>query len=171
VGCRVCAKHCAQGAISFKNDKALINESLCVGCGRCLGSCNQNAIVNSWSSAPDALSKKMAEYAKAVVQGRPSYHINVVNQVSPFCDCHSESDAPIVPDIGIFASPDIVAVDKASIDAVNAAMPLSNTINDEREKKEDVLSSIHPSTNWRTQLKHAVEIGLGTMDYELITIK
>ncbi|MDR2460532.1 MAG: DUF362 domain-containing protein, partial [Deltaproteobacteria bacterium] len=112
IGCEVCAKHCAQGAISFKKNKAIINHALCVGCGRCLGSCNQHAIVNSWSSAPDAMSKKMAEYAKAVIQDRPNYHINVVNQVSPFCDCHNESDAPVVPDIGIFCSPDIVAVDK-----------------------------------------------------------
>jgi uncharacterized Fe-S center protein len=171
VGCRVCAKHCAQNAISFKDNKAIINEALCVGCGRCLGSCNQNAIANSWSSAPDAMSKKMVEYAKAVIQGRPNYHINVVNQVSPFCDCHNESDAPIVPDIGIFVSRDIVAVDKASIDAVNAAIPISGTIVDEREKGRDVLSSIHPTTNWRTQLQHAEEIGLGTSDYELITVK
>ena len=171
VGCGLCAKHCAQKAISFKDKKAVIDQKLCVGCGRCLGSCGQHAIANSWSSAPAAMSRKMAEYAKAVVQGRPSYHISVVNQVSPFCDCHNESDAAVVPDIGIFCGPDMVAVDKACIDAVNAAIPLKNTINDEREKAGDVFSSIHPGIDWRVQLRHAEEIGLGTSEYELVTVK
>ena len=53
------------------------------------------------------------------MDGRPSFHINIVNQVSPNCDCHPESDAAIVPDVGMFASFDPVAVDVASADAVN----------------------------------------------------
>jgi uncharacterized Fe-S center protein len=78
----------------------------------------------------------------------------------------------VVPDIGIFCSPDIVAVDKASIDAVNKALALSNTINDEREKiAGDVFTSIHPTTDWRIQLEHAEKIGLGTTDYKLIEVK
>ncbi|MDR2338736.1 MAG: DUF362 domain-containing protein [Deltaproteobacteria bacterium] len=172
IGCKVCAKNCAQGAITFEAKKAVINHDLCVGCGRCLGSCNQHAISNSWSSAPDALSKKMAEYAKAVVDGRPNFHINVVNQVSPFCDCHQENDAAIVPDIGIFASFDPVALDRASIDAVNNALALHGTIVDERKmRKGEHFTSIHPITDWRVQLDHAEKIGLGENSYELTTVK
>jgi uncharacterized Fe-S center protein len=171
VGCQECAKHCAQEAITFVEKKAIIDQELCVGCGRCLGSCNQHAISNSWSSGPDALCKKMAEYAKAVVSGRPSFHINVVNQVSPYCDCHQENDAAIVPDIGMFASFDPVAVDQASIDAVNNAKVLPGSIVDEREMRPgEHLGSIHPITDWRIQMSHAEKIGLGETDYELVTI-
>ncbi|MDR2405515.1 MAG: DUF362 domain-containing protein [Deltaproteobacteria bacterium] len=172
IGCKVCAKNCAQGAISFVEKKALIDHELCVGCGRGLGSCNQHAISNSWSSAPDALCKKMAEYAKAVVYGRPSFHINVVNQVSPFCDCHQENDAAIVPDIGIFAGFDPVSVDYASIDAVNKAHALHGTIVDEREMKDsEHFTSIHPSTNWKVQMEHSEKINLGECAYEIVNVQ
>jgi uncharacterized Fe-S center protein len=120
----------------------------------------------------------MTEYALAVLKGRPSYHINVVTQVSPYCDCHNESDAAVVPDVGIFCGADIVAVDRASIDAVNAAPPLAGTLGTEgkggkgaKGGKGDIFTGIHPSTDWRSQLAHAEKIGLGTQDYELVTVK
>jgi uncharacterized Fe-S center protein len=171
-GCRTCAKYCAQSAIVFKKKKAVIDQKLCAGCGRCLASCNFNAIVIGWDSANDNLNRKMAEYTKAVVQGRPNFHINVVNQVSPYCDCHSESDAAVIPDLGIFASYDPVAVDAASIDAVNKAVTLSGTIVDDRPSEEsDLFKRIHPASDWRSQLEHAEKIGLGSQDYELIPVK
>ena len=123
-GCRVCAKNCAHGAISFGEDrKASIDHSKCVGCGRCLGACNFDAIYNGCSSANDELNCKIAEYAKAVVHGRPQFHISIVMDVSPYCDCHAENDLPIIPDVGMFASFDPVALDVACADACNA-MPV-----------------------------------------------
>ncbi|MDR1545772.1 MAG: DUF362 domain-containing protein, partial [Deltaproteobacteria bacterium] len=139
VGCRVCAKFCAQSAISFKGKKASIDHGRCVGCGRCLGSCNHHAVGIPWDSANDSLNRKMAEYAKAVVQGRPNFHVNVVNQVSPYCDCHSENDAAVIPDLGMFAGFDPVAVDAASIAAVNQATPLAGSVVDERPAAGDDL--------------------------------
>ena len=115
----------------------------------------------------------MAEYCKAVLDGRLNFHINVVNQVSPYCDCHSENDAAVVGDIGIFAGFDPVALDKACIDAVNAAPGLADSILSDKKKKdgEDHFTAIHPTTDWRVQLSHAEKIGLGTTKYELITVK
>ena len=55
----------------------------------------------------------MAEYAMAVCQNRPCFHISLVQDISPNCDCHGENDAPILPDIGMFASFDPVALDQA----------------------------------------------------------
>jgi len=170
IGCRFCAKCCAQSAIKFANDKAFIVEDKCVGCGRCIGSCSFNAIESEYSSANDMLCYKIVEYAKAVLNDRPQFHINIVNQVSPYCDCHAENDAAIVPDIGMFASFDPVALDKACIDAVNAAPALHGTIMDGLEDKEDHFTSVHPSTDWRMQIEHAEELGLGSGDYQLITI-
>ncbi|MDR2198765.1 MAG: DUF362 domain-containing protein [Deltaproteobacteria bacterium] len=171
VGCGECLKHCGQEAIKLVNKKARIDPALCVGCGRCLGSCNQNAVSNSWSSAPDALSKKIVEYAKAVVDERPSFHINVVNQVSPFCDCHQENDAAVIPDVGIFCGRDLVAVDQASIDAVNRETVLKGSAADGLEiRAGDVFSAVHPMTNWRVQMEHAEKIGLGETAYELVKV-
>jgi uncharacterized Fe-S center protein len=179
-GCRVCAKFCNEKAIQFApggRTKAAIDHNLCVGCGRCIGVCNFNAIENNSGTGCHDLDCKIAEYVKAILDGRPNFHICVVNQVSPFCDCHSENDAPIVPDIGIFAGFDPVAVDKACIDAVNHAPALESSILSEREKTHraadnghDHLADIHPGTRWQDQIEHAEKIGLGSGNYELVTI-
>jgi uncharacterized Fe-S center protein len=179
IGCRICARFCNQGAISFGADKkASIDHKKCVGCGRCIGACSKNAISNNASSSNDALGCKMTEYAKAVVDGRPNFHINIVNQVSPYCDCHGESDAPVVSDIGIFAGFDPVAVDKACIDAVNAAPGIEASVWGDRKHthrdgtgNSDHMTDIHPATDWRVQIAHAEKIGLGTGNYELVTVK
>ena len=178
IGCRICARFCAHDAISFSGGKASIDSKKCAGCGRCIGACSKNAIYTKADSAWAAVGCKMAEYASAVLEGRPNFHITVVNQVSPFCDCHGENDVAIVPDIGIFASFDPVALDKACIDAVNAAPAMPNSILDERQhthKDEsgnaDHVIDIHPGTDWRIQLAHAEKIGLGSAKYELITIE
>jgi uncharacterized Fe-S center protein len=175
VGCRACSRYCAQNAISFEaagnEGKAFIDHDPCVGCGRCIGVCNFHAIsLKDWSGTED-LNCKMAEYSKAVLAGRPHFHISVVNQVSPYCDCHSENDAAVVPDIGIFASFDPVALDKACADAVNAAPEIPTSILAEREHTHhDHFTDIHPKTDWRFQITHAEKIGLGTGSYELVTV-
>ena len=75
----------------------------------------------------DILNCKIAEYAKAVIQGRPNFHISLVIDVSPYCDCHGENDAAIVPNVGMFASFDPVALDVACADAVNAQPVIQNS--------------------------------------------
>ncbi|MDR2553298.1 MAG: DUF362 domain-containing protein [Treponema sp.] len=178
-GCRSCERFCHQGAISFGADKkAVIDHSKCVGCGRCIGVCNFHAIENTSDTSCHDLNCKIAEYAKAVIHGRPSFHINVVNQVSPYCDCHNENDAAVVPDIGIFAGFDPAALDRACIDAVNRAPAVESSILAERDRTHrdtggghDHFTDVHPATNWRDQLAHAEKIGLGSGTYELVTVQ
>jgi len=183
IGCKTCAEYCNQSAIIFGGDtKAAIDHELCAGCGHCIAICNFNAIAPKFDSSTNDLNMRMAEYAKAVLDGRPHFHISVVNQVSPFCDCHGESDAAIVPDIGIFASFDPVALDHACIDAVNAAPVIPGTaladahehegggLHDHTEKA-DYFRSIHPITDWRSQIAHSEAIGLGNGRYDLITLQ
>jgi uncharacterized Fe-S center protein len=179
IGCKICGRFCAHGAIGFgKDNKASIDHNKCAGCGRCIGACSKNAIYNNWDSSNASLSYKIAEYCKAVLDGRPNFHINVVNQVSPYCDCHSENDSAVVPDIGIFAGFDPVALDQACVDAVNAAPAVATSIISERKKIPayekggmDHFTAIHPTTDWRAQLAHAEKIGIGTTKYELVTVK
>ena len=93
-GCRKCAKECGSNAITYENNKAHIHKDLCKGCGRCIGACSYDAIRNEQWDAGDLLDRKMAEYAQAVVQDRPCFHINIVRDISPNCDCHPENDVP-----------------------------------------------------------------------------
>ena len=116
-GCHRCAKECGSDAISYVDKKAVIDYDKCKGCGRCIGACSFDAVYNPNSSANELLDRKMAEYAQAVCHGRPCFHISLVQDISPNCDCHGENDAPILPDIGMFASFDPVALDQACADA------------------------------------------------------
>ena len=116
------------------------------------------------------LSCKIAEYAYAVVKDRPAFHISLICDVSPFCDCHAENDVPIIPDVGMFASFDPVALDMACADALNAQKPEKNSMLGMAEQLEDHVKSVHPTTNWRSMLEHGKKIGLGNDEYELIRI-
>ena len=127
IGCGVCQKNCAHDAITIENRKATIHHDKCVGCGRCIGACPKDATHAGADNTNEILNCKMAEYALAVVQGRPQFHINLVQDISPCCDCHGCNDAPILPDIGMFASADAVAIDQACVDACLRSEPIPGT--------------------------------------------
>ena len=114
VRCGTCVHSCASGARTMGPEGPVRDTARCVGCGRCIAACNQDCIKPGYEAAADVLNCKIAEYTKAVVDGRPSFHISLAMDISPNCDCHPENDTPIVNDIGMFASFDPVAIDQAS---------------------------------------------------------
>ncbi|CAB1249786.1 Ferredoxin [Clostridiaceae bacterium BL-3] len=178
-GCRRCQRECANDGLEFDavSKKMMVNHENCVGCGRCLGACNFDAIVFDNNAANELLNCRMAEYAKAVVDGRPSFHISLVVDVSPNCDCHGENDVPILPNLGMFASFDPLALDQACADACLKATPLPGSqLFDNMSKPSfidhhDHFTNSTPGSEWRSCLEHAEKIGLGTRDYEMIVIK
>ncbi len=175
IGCGQCRKICAHGAPIIVDRKAHIDHDKCVGCGRCIAVCPRDAVQINWDESTSNLNCKIAEYTKAVVDGRPCFHISLVIDVSPNCDCHAENDMAIVPNVGMFASFDPVALDMACVDAVNAQPPLRGSAADEagccdHHHDSDHFQHIHPDTNWRSCLEHGEKIGIGTRDYELIKI-
>ena len=176
-GCHRCAKECGSDAITYENGKAVINQDICKGCGRCIGACAFDAIENQNWNANEILGRKMAEYSQAVCDGRPTFHISLVRDISPNCDCHGENDAPILPDVGIFASFDPVALDQACVDACLHATPMPNSqLSDNladphwHHHHDNFLDS-NPNVRWKETLEHAEKIGLGTREYELIQMK
>lgn len=177
IGCQMCAKICAHDAPEFENKKATINHDKCVGCGRCIGVCPKDAILSASDESNEILNCKIAEYTKAVIDNRPHFHISLVIDVSPYCDCHGENDAAIVPNVGMFASFDPVALDVACADAVNAQPLLSNSILGDCSEEErachnhDHFHSIFPETCWETAISHGEKIGIGNSKYKLITVK
>lgn len=183
VGCGMCTRVCAHDAITIEEHKAQINHDKCVGCGRCVGVCPKDAVTPEYSESNDILNCKMAEYTLALCKDRPCFHISLICDVSPNCDCRPENDRPIIPNVGMLASFDPVALDMACADLCNQQPVLSNSVlaeNMEQHKHEhgdgdcehghDHFYYNHPDTNWRSCIEHAVKIGLGTDQYELIEV-
>ena len=171
VGCGACVKVCAHSAITITDKKASIDHSKCVGCGRCIGICPMDAVKAANDESNDILNCKIAEYAAAVLKDRPNFHISLVVDVSPYCDCHSENDVPIIPNVGMFASFDPVALDMACADAANVQPVIAGSILDEKPHvHHDHFTDTHPETNWKSALDHAVKLGIGSKEYELIEI-
>ena len=175
--CRQCAKQCGSDAISYDSGKAYIDPDLCKGCGRCIGVCAFDAIYTNFDSVSEALGRKMAEYTAAIAAGQPVFWINMIMDVSPDCDCHGETDAPILPNLGMLASFDAVALDQACADLCLKADPLPNSQLTDRlsdphaHTHHDPFKDVHPNTSWRECLEHAEKIGLGTRKYELVRMK
>lgn len=171
IGCGECRKDCAHDAITIQQGKAQINHDCCVGCGRCIGRCPVDAVQPGSGETNDILNCKIAEYSMAVLKDKQHFHISLVIDISPYCDCHGENDLPIAPDVGMFASFDPVALDMACVEAVNRQPSIPGSLLDERENHfHDHFTNTHPETNWKSCLDHAVKLGLGTCEYELIEI-
>ncbi|MBQ2948055.1 MAG: DUF362 domain-containing protein [Clostridia bacterium] len=177
-GCRLCQKLCANDGLVFDAEKRKmrIDPAKCLGCGRCLGGCNFDAIHFVSDNANAVLNCRMAEYTKAVLAGRPNFHISLVMDISPNCDCHCENDAPILPDIGMFASFDPLALDQACADACLKQSPMPGSQLWDNLRKPgfadwgDPFTNSTPNSEWRSCLDHAEKIGLGVREYELIRL-
>ncbi|MGI6283368.1 DUF362 domain-containing protein [Caproicibacterium lactatifermentans] len=171
VGCGSCQRNCAHSAITIADRKASIDHSKCVGCGRCIGACPRDAVLPASDESNDILNKKIVEYSWAVLHNRPQFHISLVVDVSPNCDCHAENDLPIVPNVGMFASFDPVALDLACARAVNSQPVIPGSLLDQSDRScGDYFTALHPTTNWKVMIQHGVKMGLGSSDYELIRV-
>ena len=178
-GCKRCMRECANDGLVFDESrrKMFVDMENCVGCGRCIGACNFDAIDFAQDAAGKELNCRMAEYTKAVVDGRPNFHISLICDVSPTCDCHSGNDTPIIPDVGMFASFDPLALDQACVDACLKQIPLPGSqLTDEMSKPDfhdhhDHFDNTNPNTEYKTCLAHAEKIGLGVRQYELVQVK
>ena len=173
VACGVCSENCAHDAITVQ-DAAKIDYSKCKGCGRCIGVCPMKAMRPGQENGCEVLSRKVTEYAYAVCKDKPSFHISLAIDISPFCDCYGNNDAPIIPDVGMFASFDPVAIDQACADMCNKMEAFEDSMLGEKcdchHAHKDHFHALHPDTKWEAGIEQGVKIGLGSDKYELIEI-
>ncbi|MHB1055746.1 MAG: DUF362 domain-containing protein [Thermoleophilia bacterium] len=155
---------------SARRKAASIDSGSCIGCGECVAVCFTGATGISWKSDPAIVQQKMAEYACAVLQEKRNKFaaINFLLDITPDCDCLGWSDVPIVPNLGIMASTDPVALDTASLDLVNQAQGIAGgALPSENLGEGDKFGAIHQGIDSTAQLVHAEKLGLGTRLYEL----
>ena len=172
ISCGQCVKNCNQCAIILDN-KAKINYDKCVGCGECIVVCKKEAITQNTVDESKLLNEKIAEYTYGVLKDKLHFHFNFLTDISPNCDCWPMNDAPIVPNIGILASSDPVAIDYASAHLVNKEEALANTFLTEKKNYKagyDKFKCMHNNADWESGLIYAEELSLGKKDFEIINI-
>ncbi|MBR1368923.1 4Fe-4S ferredoxin [Methanocalculus chunghsingensis] len=172
VGCGGCISACPEGAIRFEGF-ALVDSHRCIGCGICVEVCPESAIYFDYKRDAARFSEHLAEYALGAASLFPekALYLNVLLRITPDCDCAPFSDRPIVPDIGILASTDPVAIDAASLDLVDGQQGFTGTrLAAHHRPGEDKFSGVWPEIPIRTQIRHGERIGLGRSEYDLIRI-
>lgn len=175
IGCGKCSEVCPKKAITIQNKKSSIDKMECIGCGECMTVCPVKAIESGGEFEARIFTEKLTEYAYGAIKGKDDKvgYINFVIDVTPDCDCVPWSDAPIVPDIGILASKDPVAIDTACYDLVNKAAVLDGSMLSENHNHDysgDKFKELRSNTYGYVQLSYGEEIGLGTRNYNLIEI-
>jgi len=168
--CGTCAMRCISGAIYQKENRAWIDPEKCIGCGQCLVMCPNKNIRIRWNESIQNVQEKICEHVYGIIRilDMPVLYINFIINVTPDCDCCPHSDVPIVPNLGILASTDPVAIDQASVDLVNASEGIKQTaLKKGFGKGGDKFRGVHPKVDWSIQLSYGESIGLGTREYEL----
>jgi uncharacterized Fe-S center protein len=168
-GCGDCALICPADAIEV-GAVAVIEGGVCIGCGHCIAACPEGAIKVEWNESTSRMQEKMAEHALGAVKGKDGrcVFLNFLTDVSPACDCYGHADRAIVPNVGILASTDPVAIDQASADLVNGQEGFPDSaLKDGHERGGDKFRGVYPEIDWGVQLDTSASLGLGTRRYRL----
>lgn len=180
VSCGTCATYCPVDAISVgEGEKASIDIAVCVGCGECITVCPEEAIPPVWKGDPERIAEKTAAYAAAVLSNKKgkAFYFNFLVGITPDCDCCDWTDIPIVPDIGVLASSDVVAVDQATVDLIAKAPVMPGSALDEKAGEKiplwrtasrvlSPLVGIQPRVSDKFRMLHGVDAGAFLADAE-----
>jgi len=158
--CKKCIQWCPEAAIIEKDGKACIEKEKCIGCGECLAVCRFDAVKFDWGAESGFMQKSMAEHALGVIKNKMkrSCFFNLMVDMTKDCDCYGVAAEKIISDIGILASCDPVAIDKATLDLSAKA------------HGKTLAEMSYANQNALIQLEHGQKIGLGSMEYELIDL-
>lgn len=168
VGCGECVRYCPVNAISIVNDKAKVDGKLCIRCGECTVMCPEKAIAIRWGMKPGPMQERIAEYALAVMKnkrGKCMFYA-VLLDVTPGCLCNSFSKRPIIPDVGILASRDPVALEQAAFDMVRKQKGIeASSLPGAYGEGEDKFKAVYPEIDSEVVIRYAEKIGLGSRQY------
>jgi uncharacterized protein len=168
--CYQCREICPLECIEFGEKGLIFDSAKCWRCGRCARVCQQGALVLPGND--DKFMKSLSEAAKAVLSTfapRKVIYVNFLTEIQPECDCMPAAEVPVMQDLGIMVSEDIVSIEQASIDMLLKSSPLPASLASDMKVKdgEDVLFSLHHKP-YMIQIEEAVRLKLGSKEYELV---
>ena len=169
---QTCQDCCPEGAIQITDQGLEIDLDACVYCFACANLCINMAGVGAiqrFDYLP-ALGRRIADSALATMMTKGEgkcFFMNYAVDISPCCDCYGWTDTPIVNGLGILASLDPVAVDKACIDMMNQAPGLTNSEAEDFGAMEPGAKKLNiiKDKDIEPQVYGGVENGMGTTDY------
>jgi uncharacterized protein len=173
--CLTCIKNCPTAAINYSKDKKVVEifDHHCRFCMHCVECCPQNAITIDMSGFRDfqhGMALAVRETIRSLAD-KPVTYINILTGITPLCDCWGFSTASLVPDIGIFASNDIAAIEKASLDSIKAENFIKGSLpgHFKLSGKGHLFQQIH-GKNPYIQVEEIEKLGIGKADYKLVEI-
>lgn len=170
--CETCLEHCPAEAISLDGDVMVIDTDVCIGCGECLAMCPQGATAIEWKGDPAEAQEKLGEITAGVLKNkadRAGFFSFLLN-VTPSCDCWNYSAAPSVPDIGIMASKDPIAIDQAASDMLMRYLAEESQVREPGPQTKSTLLA-GAGTAYARQLSYGESIGLGQRQYEMVRLE
>ena len=170
VGDGECIRYCPVDAIHLEQGKAVIDADTCIRCGECTATCPQQAIAIRWGDQPGLLQQRIVEYTLAVLKNKKNKCLfyAFLLDVTPDCLCNPRSERPFIPDVGILASRDPVALEQATFDTVNAQQGIADSdLPAAYEKGADKFRALLPDIDSQLTMSYAQKIGLGSRDYTI----
>jgi uncharacterized Fe-S center protein len=147
--CGICVKDCQGDAITL-GAIPRINKQKCEVCSRCIAQCPKGAIlIPFWSASFKTASERIVEYAHALTKKHDLIFLNYAINITRNCDCMNRPQKPIMKDVGLFGSKDLLAVDLATCEMA-------------KEKGHEFKT--------RNQEEYARKIGLGDGKFKLVKL-
>jgi len=175
-----CNNCCPYGLFHVKDNTIEWEREKCTGC---MGHID----VNTWCGVFDFPKTPLEMFQPAVADGCLATmkavgkdnvgFINMAIDITPMCDCMGFANTPVVGDIGAFASRDPVAIDQACLDKITEAHGTPGSAAEDRgvaesgKKKLETVSPVYQGMSEEVQINTGALIGLGSKEYELMSVK
>ncbi len=173
-GCLLCRDNCPNDAITFEDGKIAISDHACKYCMHCQLACAKGAIAidqRGYRYFQKGMALTTREALNTFETGRVMF-ITAMLQITPFCDCWGFTTPSIVPDIGIVAGDNIVAVETASVDLIKAEDFIEGSLPSplKRSGSGHLMQQIHGKDPY-IQIDECVKLGMGSTKYKLQNIE